>query len=184
MPQLTKVVSDTIQALRLDVDSSVVDSKGLDEDNTHVKFTVRKKIAYDSFVFFDIERVVKEGEDYIKISAKVVEGNETLKQFPAKEFKGLDDAKSYISQILEEAREMIKSESLTLKEKVEALKFFLEVDKRYQNPDGTFKKMTCPDNPDEESKFCGCIRYFMSQGKSLDSAKRLCAYIYRKKYGG
>ena len=60
-----------------------------------------------------------------------------------------------------------------------------EIDSRYQNPDGTFKKMTCPDDPDgEPSKFCGCVRYFMAKkGLSLDSAKRLCAYIKRKKYG-
>ncbi len=60
-----------------------------------------------------------------------------------------------------------------------------DVDRRYQNPDGTFKKMTCPDDPDgKPSKFCGCVRYFMAKkGLSLDSAKKLCAYIKRKKYG-
>ena len=59
-----------------------------------------------------------------------------------------------------------------------------EVDKRYQNPDGTFKKMTCPDDPNgKPSKFCGCVRYMMSQGKSLDSAKKICAYIKQRKYG-
>ena len=47
-----------------------------------------------------------------------------------------------------------------------------------------FKEMTCPDNPDNSSRFCGCVRYFMTcQGRSLDSAKRICAYIKRMKYG-
>jgi len=79
--------------------------------------------------------------------------------------------------------ETLRGGNMNLKEKIEAMKFFLlkEADNRYQNPDGTFKKMTCPDDPDEESKFCGCVRYFMSQGKSLDSAKKLCAYIAKKK---
>ncbi len=73
-------------------------------------------------------------------------------------------------------------EPLSVKEKIEALKYlFLEVGDRYRNPDGTFKQMTCPDNPDDKSKFCGCVRYMMSQGKSLEAAKKICAYIARMK---
>lgn len=49
---------------------------------------------------------------------------------------------------------------------------------RYTEPSGRFKKMTCPDDPNKKSRFCGCVRYMMSQGRSLDSAKRICAYIY------
>ena len=48
---------------------------------------------------------------------------------------------------------------------------------RYLEPDGRFKVMTCPDNPKKKSRFCGCVRYMMSQGKSLESAKRICGYI-------
>lgn len=39
-----------------------------------------------------------------------------------------------------------------------------------------FKEMTCPDSNDK-SRFCGCVRYQMSQGKSLESAKKICGYI-------
>ena len=56
------------------------------------------------------------------------------------------------------------------------------VNMKYQNPDGTFKEMTCPDNPDHKSKFCGCVRYMMEvEGRSLQSAKKICADIARKK---
>ena len=47
-----------------------------------------------------------------------------------------------------------------------------------------FKEMTCPDNPENSSRFCGCVRYFMTcEGRSLDSAKKICAYIKQRKYG-
>lgn len=47
-----------------------------------------------------------------------------------------------------------------------------------------FKEMTCP-NSDEKSKFCGCVRYQMScNDKSEDSARKICAEIYHRKYGG
>jgi len=52
---------------------------------------------------------------------------------------------------------------------------------RYTNPDGTFKEMTCPDNPDNKNAFCGCIRKMMDEGKSLESAKNICGDIVRKK---
>lgn len=55
---------------------------------------------------------------------------------------------------------------------------------KYNNPDGTFKKMSCPDNPDDESKFCGCVRYMMSKeggNHSLESAKKICAKIAQNK---
>jgi len=58
--------------------------------------------------------------------------------------------------------------------------------KRYQNPDGSFKEMTCPDDPSNKSKFCGCVRYFMSEeggNLSLERAKKMCGYIKRRKYG-
>ena len=58
------------------------------------------------------------------------------------------------------------------------------IDKRYQNPDGTFKVMTCPDNPKSKSKFCGCVRYQMAQGYSLERAKKICGKIKKMKYGG
>jgi len=47
-----------------------------------------------------------------------------------------------------------------------------------------FKEMTCPDNPNHKSRFCGCVRYMMTcNGKSLESAKKICAKIYHEKYG-
>ena len=47
-----------------------------------------------------------------------------------------------------------------------------------------FKEMTCPDDPSSKSRFCGCVRYQMScNGKSLESAKKICAFIKRMKYG-
>lgn len=62
----------------------------------------------------------------------------------------------------------------------EALK--KEYDARYQNPDGTFKKMTEPDEPNgTPTKFGGCVRYQMANGHSLDSAKKICGYIAKKK---
>lgn len=58
------------------------------------------------------------------------------------------------------------------------------VDLRYQEEDGRFKVMTCPDNPEKESRFCGCVRYMMAKRNlALENAKRLCAYIKRQKYG-
>ena len=55
-------------------------------------------------------------------------------------------------------------------------------DSRYMNEDRSFKEMTCPDNPQDKSKFCGCVRYFMSKkNKSLESANKLCAYIKQHK---
>lgn len=54
---------------------------------------------------------------------------------------------------------------------------------RYKDPNepSRFKKMTCPDDSGgKTSRFCGCVRYFMNcEGRSLDSAKRICAYIAR-----
>jgi len=52
---------------------------------------------------------------------------------------------------------------------------------RYTNPDGTFKEMTCPDNPDNKNAFCGCVRKMMDEGKSLESANNICGDIVRKK---
>lgn len=55
---------------------------------------------------------------------------------------------------------------------------------RYMADKHHFKEMNCP-NSDEKSKFCGCVRYQMScNGKSEDSARRICAEIYHQKYGG
>lgn len=50
-------------------------------------------------------------------------------------------------------------------------------DSRYMDSSGRFKEMTCPDNPEKKSRYCGCLRYMQSLGKSLDSAKKLCGYI-------
>lgn len=56
--------------------------------------------------------------------------------------------------------------------------------KKYQTEKGSFKEMTCPDAPEKKSKFCGCVRYFMSEKNlSLERAKKMCAYIKRRKYG-
>ena len=48
---------------------------------------------------------------------------------------------------------------------------------RYVDESGRFKVMTCPDDPSKKSRFCGCVRYMMSQGYDLESAKRICGYI-------
>lgn len=51
--------------------------------------------------------------------------------------------------------------------------------KRYYDEDrGHFREMTCPDDPNEKSRFCGCVRYQMNcNGKSLEEAKEICGYI-------
>lgn len=55
-----------------------------------------------------------------------------------------------------------------------------EVNKKYQNPDGSFKKQKCPDG-DTEDAFCGCVNYMMSEKNlPLENAKKLCAYIKNK----
>lgn len=49
---------------------------------------------------------------------------------------------------------------------------------RYKDKNGKFKEMTCPDNPKEKSRFCGCVRAQMEcNGKSLQEAKKICGYI-------
>lgn len=84
-----------------------------------------------------------------------------------------------------EDAEKIFGEGVKMKasEKLNKLKeSFKEIDARYQNPDGTFKKMHPVDDPSgKESKFNGCVRYQMAQGKSKESAEKICAYIARMK---
>ena len=49
---------------------------------------------------------------------------------------------------------------------------------RYKTEDGRFKEMTCPDNPDEKNRFCGCVRAMMNcRNMSLERAQKLCGWI-------
>lgn len=54
-----------------------------------------------------------------------------------------------------------------------------EIDKeKYIEPDGTFKVMDPPAGIDAKpSKFWGCVRYQIANGKSLEAAKKICGYI-------
>jgi len=72
-------------------------------------------------------------------------------------------------------------DTIGLKEKVEELVNLIKakVDKEKYMEGSHFKEMSCPDDPDTKSRFCGCVRYMMATGKSLESAKRICAYIKR-----
>ena len=79
-----------------------------------------------------------------------------------------------------EARKIIdEAKALLSTEQVMASKQKAGED-RYTNTDGSFKEMTCPDNPDNKSAFCGCVRKMMADGKSLESAKKICGSIARK----
>ena len=49
---------------------------------------------------------------------------------------------------------------------------------KYMNKKGDFKGRAWTGE-----RFNNCVKYMMAQGKSEDSAKRICAYIGRKKYG-
>ncbi|RLG68942.1 hypothetical protein DRN93_01495, partial [archaeon] len=100
-----------------------------------------------------------------------------------------DDKKAIEQRIkLLESMTKVKELSKEVRKAVdEAISLLLKAgDKksRYIEESGRFKPMTCPDDPSRKSRFCGCMRYMMSQGYSQDSARRICAKIYHQKYGG
>lgn len=43
--------------------------------------------------------------------------------------------------------------------------------------DGKFKKMKCPSNVGKENRYCGCLKYMIHLGKSVEGAKKICKYI-------
>ena len=58
------------------------------------------------------------------------------------------------------------------------------VDKRYQNPDGSFKKTTPVGKPSgKKNAFNMCVKKLMADGKSKKSAESICGTIAKKKYG-
>lgn len=92
----------------------------------------------------------------------------------------IDNRKDAIDAVYDAIGEVRKDE-IGLKEKVQELLDLIkaEVSKEKYMEGGHFKEMSCPDNPDSKSRFCGCVRYMMATGKSLESAKKICAYIKR-----
>lgn len=87
---------------------------------------------------------------------------------------------------VDDVAEAVDEGTKQLKEIIDKCKELLNVIKkddcknRYVDENGRFKVMTCPDDASEESRFCGCVRYFMNcRNLSLDSAKKMCGYIRR-----
>ena len=73
--------------------------------------------------------------------------------------------------------------SIKIKKKLKEIKKKGKTDcmKRYKDPNqpNRFKKMTCPDEPNKKTRFCGCVRAKMNcDGMSIEQAKKVCEYIY------
>jgi len=108
----------------------------------------------------EMRDIKKEDTEGIDISAKV---------------NNCEDAVDCVYEAVGEKREDV----IGLKAKVEELVNLIKakVSKEKYMEGNHFKEMTCPDDPQQKSRFCGCVRYMMATGKSLESAKRICAYI-------
>ena len=93
-----------------------------------------------------------------------------------------DHVKAYIKEFVELSVVTIPGFADTSANVIEKFNLNKEAN-QYQNDDGTFKSMKCPDS-DDESKFCGCVKYIMSDEggkKSLESAKKICGKIAQNK---
>ena len=135
----------------------------------------------------EIWKRVKEGE-IVGFSIGGVGGRRTTKDESGEPVKEIVELGLYeISLVEEPANPEAKIEEINYyakakeSEKSKCKKRYLVEEK---GGGSHFKEMTCPDDTSRKSKFCGCVRYFMNcEKKSLDSAKKLCAYIYHQKYG-
>lgn len=134
-----------------------------------------------------VEKAVNSKQDLIRILTGILNEAKKIRGFVHENtdsgaYRGMaDDIVNTLGALIDEVREGVIEVS---KEDIKKEK--KDMKSRYTEESGRFKVMTCPDDPQKKSRFCGCVRYFMSQrNMSLESAKRMCAYIkrYVKKSG-
>lgn len=134
-----------------------------------------------------VEKAVNSKQDLIRILTGILNEAKKIRGFVHENtdsgaYRGMaDDIVNTLGALIDEVREGVIEVS---KEDIKKEK--KDMKSRYTEESGRFKVMTCPDDPQKKSRFCGCVRYFMSQrNMSFESAKRMCAYIkrYVKKSG-
>lgn len=134
-----------------------------------------------------VEKAVNSKQDLIRILTGILNEAKKIRGFVHENtdsgaYRGMaDDIVNTLGALIDEVREGVIEVS---KEDIKKEK--KDMKSRYTEESGRFKVMTCPDDPQKKSRFCGCVRYFMSQrNMSLESAKRMCGYIkrYVKKSG-
>ena len=123
----------------------------------------------------EIDNVIKELKKETLIQKSYIDKDiKYMLNYFAKALSGVD---------FDEANDVVKEFALELALNVySVLAKAGDVKDRYM-VDGHFKEMTCPDDPNEKSRFCGCVRAMMATGKSLESAKKICGKIKERKYG-